>query len=258
MTRPTESNGSWSGRRSPEPAACRSLYRPAALAAIGLVALTILHSAVFFVVGLPATVHDWFDLYARNPVGGLLAFELLMVLYVVVSVPVVLALGATLARGAPALAAVYVGLAFVGIVAFTSARPAFEMLTLANGYAAATTEVGRAAFIAGGEMAMAVFHGTAFWTSYLLGSGGGVVLGVAILRTGVFSRKTAALRLASSVFDLGLFIPGIGLGIALLSILCLLGFNLLVARQLWALGREDARIGVGLAPTSATGTGAAR
>jgi hypothetical protein len=222
----------------PEPGTWHPLYRLAALAAIGLVVLTILHSAVFFVVGLPSTVPDWFALYARNPVGGLLAFELLMVLYVVVSVPVVLALGAALWRAAPSLAALYVALALVGTVAFIAARPAFEMLSLANGYAAATTEAQRSAFLAAGEVTVAVFHGTAFWTSYLLGSAGGVVLAVAILRTGTFSRTAAGLRLASSVFDLGLFVPGIGLGIALLSVVCLLGFNLLAARRLWTMSRE--------------------
>ena len=215
----------------------RLLYRIGAIAAVGLAVLTILHSVVFSVVGLPENVADWFDLFIRNPIGGLLAFELLMVVYVVMSVPVVLALYGALRPTSASLMALYVALSLVGIVAFIAARPAFEMLSLSDGYSAATSEAERAAYLAAGTATYAAFHGTAFWVSYLLGSLGGLIVSAVILRGTVFSRRTAYVRVASSVFDFGLFVPGVGLLIALLSVVCLLAFNLMVARRLLQLAR---------------------
>jgi hypothetical protein len=215
----------------------RLLYRIGAIAAVGLAVIPILHSLVFAVVGLPEDVAAWYDLFTRNPIGGLLAFELLMVLYVVLSVPVVLALYAALRPTSASLAGVYVAVSLIGIVAFIGARPAFEMLSLSNGYAAATSVAERAAYLAAGTATYAAFHGTAFWVSYLLGSLGGLVLSAVILRGTVFSRRTAYIRIASSAFDFGLFVPGVGLLIALLSVVCLLVFNLMVARRLIQLAR---------------------
>jgi hypothetical protein len=55
--------------------------------------------------------------------------------------------------------AVYVGLSLVGIMAFIVARPAFEMLSLSDGYAAATSDAQRSAYLAAGEATLAVFPG---------------------------------------------------------------------------------------------------
>jgi len=213
------------------------LYRIGGVAAALMVAVTLLHSGVFFVVGLPSNIVEWFELFESNALSGLLAFELLLVIYVILSVPVVLALYAALRRTRPSLMSIYMALGLIGIVAFVASRPAFEMLALSNGYAAATTDAQRAAYLAAGEAALAVFDGTAFWVSYVLGSLSGLAISAVILQSAVFSRTTAYLRLASSVLDFGLFVPTIGLFIALLSVFCLLGFNILVARRLLQLGR---------------------
>ena len=215
----------------------KQLYRIGGITSSLLVVVTVLHSSVFFLVGLPTTVPDWFALFERSALSGLLAFELLMVAYVILSVPVVLALYVVLRRSSPSLMIVFVALGLIGTVAFIASRPAFEMLSLSHGYSAATTDAQRAAYLAAGESTIAVFHGTAFWVSYILGSIGGLVVSAAILRSAVFSKATAYLRIASSVLDFGLFVPTIGLFIALFSVFCLLAFNVLVARQLLRLAR---------------------
>jgi hypothetical protein len=219
----------------------RLLYGIAGGAALLLVASTLLHAAVFFVTGLPATVLDWFTLFGTNALLGLLAFELLPVVYVIVSVPVVLALCAALGRANPSLMAIYFALSFVGIIAFIVARPAFEMLSLSNSYAAAASDAERGLLLAAGESMLAIFHGTAFWVSYVLGSIGGLLVATAMLRTKLFSRKTAYLRIASSILDFGLFVPTIGLFISLFSVLCLLLFNGLIAHRLLRLAGESTR-----------------
>jgi hypothetical protein len=215
----------------------RWLYRTAGIAAALLAALTVGHAVVYFVAGLPGTVAEWFALFQRNGLLGLLAFELLMVLYAVLSVPVTLALWVALRRGNPSLMAVYAALSLVGVVAFIAARPAFEMLSLSHGYAAATTDAQRALFLAAGEATLAVFHGTAFWVSYVLGSLGGLLVSAVMLRTAVFGKPTAYLRIASSVLDFGIFVPAIGLFISLFSVVFLLIWDIMIARRLFQLSR---------------------
>ena len=215
----------------------KPLYRIGGVAAALLAVITLLHSSVFFLVGLPTNVLDWFGLFERNALSGLLAFELLMVVYVILAIPVVLALFVALRGHSPSLMTIYVALGLIGSVAFIASRPAFEMLSLSHSYAAATTDAQRAAYLAAGESTLAVFKGTAFWVSYVLGSIGGLVVSAAILRSAVFSRATAYLRIASSVLDFGLFVPSIGLYIALFSVFSLLAFNILIAGRLLRLAR---------------------
>jgi hypothetical protein len=217
--------------------AYKPLYRAGGIAAALMVVLTLLHSAVFFVVGLPTTILEWFQLFERSALGGLLASELLLVFYVILSILLALALFAALRKTSPSLMSIYLALTLVGVMAFIISRPAFEMLALSHGYAQATTDAQRAAFLAAGESTYAAFEGTAFWLSYLLGSIGGLLLAAAILRTTIFGRATAYLRMASSVLDLGLFIPTVGLFISLLSVFCLLGFHILIARRLLQMSR---------------------
>jgi hypothetical protein len=224
-------------------AAWRPLHTIGGVAAALSAALTVTHAAVFAAAGLPGTVLGWFALFGRSPLLGLLAFELLMVLYVLLSVPVVLALWAALRPADPGLMALYAALSLLGAVAFVAARPAFEMLLLSDGYAAATNDAQRSAYLAAGEATLAVFHGTAFYTSYALGSVTGLIVAAVMLRSAVFGRPTAYLRAASSVLDLGLFLPVVGLFVSLLSVLCLLAFNVLVARRLLQLGRGTAAAG---------------
>ena len=73
--------------------------------------------------------------------------------------------------------------------------------------------------------------------SYLLGSVTGLLSAAAMLQSGIFSRTTAYLRIASSVLDFGIFVPTIGLFISLGSVVCLLLFNALVAHRLFQLDR---------------------
>lgn len=215
-----------------------SLCKIGGVAALIMVAITLTQVVVFTVSPPPlkGNAGDWFALFQKSAFLGLLGFEVLLVIYVLLSVLVSIALFAALRRASPTLTAIFLVLTLIGSVAFISARPAFEMLSLSNQYSAATTDVQRSAILAAGEVMIAIFHGTAFLVSYILGSITGLLIAAAMLRSAVFSRTTAYLRIGSSVFDFGIFIPGIGLFISLLSVMFLLVFNILVARRLLQLG----------------------
>lgn len=228
---------------------CTTLYKLGGAAALVMVAIIIIQFVVFMTAPPPleGTAVDWFRLFHTCGIIGLVNFELLMVVYVIVSIPMSLALYMALRKANPSLTALFLALSMVGGMAFIAARPAFEMLYLSNGYAAAATESEKSMFLAAGQAILAAFHGTHFHLSYILGSLTGLIISWVMLKSSIFSKRTAYVRIASSVFDFGLYIPAIGLYISIFSVLFLLIWNLMVARRLFQLGQKSQAVAIDLA-----------
>jgi len=163
----------------------------------------------------------------------------LMIIYVILSIPVALSLYHVLRRTDPAFMALYVVLSLIGTMSFIAARPAFEMLSLSNQFTTATTEAQKSIFLAAGEATLVTFHGTAFHVSYLLGSLTGLIISIVMLRTTVFSKATAYVRIGSSIFDFGLYVPMVGMYLSIFSVLFLFVWNIMIARRLFQLARAD-------------------
>lgn len=216
------------------------LYKLAGTSALLMFAIVIIQLIVFITAPQPldGTAIDWFMLFQKNALIGLIDFELLMIIYVIVSVPIALSLYILLRRVNPSWTAVYLVLSLIGVMCFIAARPAFEMLYLSNGYATAGTDVERAMFLAAGEAELSRFHGTAFHISYILGSISGLTISLVMLRANIFSKATAYVRIASSAFDFGLYVPVIGIYIAVFSVLFLSVWNIMIARRLFQLAKE--------------------
>ncbi|RPI84323.1 MAG: DUF4386 family protein, partial [Chloroflexi bacterium] len=168
---------------------------------------------------------------------GLIGFEFLMVIYAIISIPIALALYFTLKNVSPSFTALYAALNLVCVLAFIVARPVFEMLSLSDGYAAATTDVQRSSFLILGQSLVNTFHGTAFHVSYILGSLSGLIISLVMLKSRIFSKNTAYFRIASSICDFGLYVPGIGMYISMFSVIFLFIWNIMIARRLLQLGR---------------------
>src|SRR5215208_5376043 len=142
----------------------KALYQFAAVAALLMVGIIIIQLIVFMTAPPPleGSAIDWFTLFRTNKLIGLIDFELLMILYTLISIPITLSLYHALRRTDPAFTALYVALSLVGVVCFIAARPAFEMLLLSDQFAAAATEAQKSSLLAAGEATLAAFHGTAF------------------------------------------------------------------------------------------------
>jgi hypothetical protein len=213
------------------------LYRIGGIASLLMIAIVPIQIAVFAVQPPPDTAIGWFELFGKNPVLGLLSFEFLFLLYGMLSVPLSLALYFAVRKTDPVLAVLYIALGMLSTVAVFTARPAFEMLYLSGQYATASTEAQRAVFLAAGESMLAVWHGTAYWVCYFLGSINGLIISVIMLKGRFFGKAIPCLRILSSVLDFTLFIPVIGLFLSIGSALALMVFNILVGRRLLQLGR---------------------
>ncbi|MCG2786436.1 MAG: hypothetical protein L6461_15195 [Anaerolineae bacterium] len=217
----------------------KPLYKTGGIALAAMAGIIIIQMFVFMTAPPPyeGSALDWFELFRANHLIGLVNFEVLMVVYVILSLLPTLALSVLHREASPSFVAIYLALSLVGVISFIIARPAFEMLSISNGYAAAATDMQRAAFLAAGETLLATFHGMAFQVSYVLGSLSGLIISLVMLKTNIFSKTTAYLRVASSICDFGLYIPVVGLYISLFSVFFLLAWNILVARRLFQLAR---------------------
>jgi hypothetical protein len=215
------------------------LYKFGGVAALAMVGIIVLQMISFMTAPPPleGTAIDWFKLFQNNKLFGLVGFELLMIIYMILSVPLTLALYHALKRTDGAFTTLYVVLSILAVAFFISARPAFEMLLLSNQFTAATTEAQKAVLLAAGEATVAAFHGTSFHVSYVLGSLSGLIISFVMLKSNIFSKATAYVRIASSIFDFGLYIPTIGIFISIFSVLFLLIWDFMVARRLFQLAQ---------------------
>ncbi len=216
------------------------LYQLGGIAALAMIAIIVIQLIIFMAAPPPltGTALDWFQLFQKNKLIGLIDFELLMVIYTVLSVPLALALYFALRRADQAFAALFIVLGLIGVTCLIVARPAFEMLYLSDRFAAAVTEAQKVSLLAAGEAKLATFHGTAFQFSYWLGSINGLIISLVMLKTTIFSRATAYVRIGSSVFDFGILVPVIGVYLSIFSVLFLFAWSIMLARRLFQLARS--------------------
>jgi hypothetical protein len=172
MMSQAESNTNW-----------KPLYRVGGVAALITAVLIPLQIIVFIAWPPPleGLVIDWFTLFQSNRLLGLLSLDLLLLVDYVLLVPIVLALYVTLRRTRESLMAIATALYFVAIAAYFASNTAFEMLSLSDQYAAATTDAQRAMYLAAGQAMLATFEGTAFQVSYVLASVAGIIIGAVML-----------------------------------------------------------------------------
>ena len=222
-----------------ERSAWTGLYKLGGAAALLMVLLFMVKIVVYIVWPPPRTATAYFNVFRSNKLLGLLDFDLLLVVDQALQVPICLALYIALRRVNESIMAVATALSLVSIAAFIAARPALEMLHLGGQYAAAATDAERAGLVGAGQAMLAIFNGTAFHTSYVLGSVAMVMVASVMLRGDVFSRAAAYVGIATGVIGFGLYVPGIGIVLAILSALGLQIWNILIARRFFQLAVPD-------------------
>jgi hypothetical protein len=209
MMSQAESNTSW-----------KLLYRVGGVSALITAVLIPLQIIVFIAWPPPleGTASDWFTLFQSNRLLGLLSLDLLLLVDYVLLVPIVLAIYVALRRTSESLMAIATALYFVAIAAYLASNTAFEMLSLSDQYAAATTDAQRSVYLAAGQAMLATFEGTAFQVSYVLASVAGIVIGAVMLRGDIFSRVAAYALILGDVIGLGLYVPKIGIYLSVISV----------------------------------------
>lgn len=217
--------------------AWRSIYRAGAAAAVAVLALVPVQMFVFVWWPPPSSVADWFALFQRLPLVGLVDMDLLMIVDNLLLGLTFLALVASLAPANRALVAVAAVAELLAIAAYFASNPAFEMLALSRRYAAATTDVERVTALGAGEAMLATWQGSAFNVSYLLGAAFILIISWVMLRSAVFGRATAFVGLVFGVLSLVPASAGrTGFILSLASLIPMWIWLILIARRLFQLG----------------------
>ncbi len=213
------------------------LYKVAGMAALITVVLIVVQMIVFILWPPPSTAIAYFNLFQDNALLGLLALDLLYVIDNALLIPILLALYVALRRTNEPFMIIGAALGFVGMAALFASNPAVSMHSLSGQYAAAATEAQRALFLAAGEAMLAVYSGTAYHVSLILGSVALVMISVVMLQSKIFSKATAYMGILANVLALGLYVPKTGIYILLFSVVFLWIWYILITRRLLQLGQ---------------------
>jgi hypothetical protein len=221
----------------------KKLYQIAGAAALITVAFIPIQIVVFLAWPPPgyeptsAAVIGWFALFHKNRLVGLLAMDLLLIVDEALAIPIALALYLALRRANESLMLVATTLSMTAIAAYFASNTAVSMLSLSGQYAAATTEAEKSLLVGAGQVLMAIYTGTAFHLSYVLGSVALLMVSTVMLRSNVFSKATAYAGILASVIGLGLYVPKIGLYLSILSVPFIAIWDILLGRRFFRLAR---------------------
>jgi hypothetical protein len=222
----------------------QGMFAAAGLGAI-LTALFIPLQVVVFIAWPPPASHSlaaWFELFTGNPLLGLVSLDLLMMVEQVLLIPIVLALWLLAHRASESAALLGAALWLSGGLLILASNTGFEMLSLARGHAAASATE-QATYLAAAQGMLASYWdmGTSFVFGYVLAAAGGILTGSAMLRGRLFGRAAGWLLVVANAIGLGIFVPGVGVVLALASVLILWAWFLWIGWSLLRLARLGAR-----------------
>jgi hypothetical protein len=198
-----------------------------------MLALVPIQLVVFAVFPPPDSVSGWYELFGRNRLVALVDLDALLLVDYLLAGLVFVALWVTLRPSAPAAANTMLVLELIAITTYIASNPAVEMMSLADRYSTAATDLQRQQILAAGEATIVTWTGTAFVMSYLLSAVATLLGSIVMLRTHAFTRTTGVVGIIYGVLNLvpsSAGTPGLVLSIA--SLLPMLVWLVLVARRL--------------------------
>jgi hypothetical protein len=178
-----------------------SLYKVGGLAAFFAIAVMIIEFIVLTIWPPPTTVLGWFTLFQSNRLLGLVDYGILDAVIVAFLGPMFVALYFALRRSNGTYVAVAVPFVFAGIASYWATNSSLAMLYLSDLYAAATSDAQRSAYLAAGQALNAVGqYGLLYSMGFFLVTIAGLIVSIAMLRSGVFSRTVAYVGIVGNVF----------------------------------------------------------
>lgn len=210
-----------------------TLYRVGGLSALVIVLFIPLQIIIFILYPPPTTVLDWFNLFQKNRIIGLLDMDLLLIIDQLLFGLIILALYVKLKHTDQSLMLIALVIGFMGIITYFSSTVAFDMLSLSDKYAAASTEAEKTALLTVGQAMVITWTGTAFDIGYILLGVSFLIIGYVMLRSAEFNKSISYAGIVTGIFSL---IPAsfgiIGLIFAFVSLLPMEIWLILLTRKL--------------------------
>ena len=154
---------------------------------------------------LPQSAMEWFTLLHAHPLVGLILLNAFDIVTFALAGVVFLALYAALRRTDRAFMTLSLPLALIGIAVYIASNPALPMIALSRQFAAAASEAERSVIAAVGQAVLAgkgvdsLGQNLAFTLVHIAG----LIVSIAMLRSGVFSKLTAYTGILFNAFGLG-------------------------------------------------------
>ncbi|MBZ0307472.1 MAG: hypothetical protein K8I82_15495 [Anaerolineae bacterium] len=216
------------------------IFKLGGIAALFGVAMIPIQVIVYSISPPPNLINEWFILFQKNPLLGLLNLDMLFLINNILLIPIYLALCIALkpTRESIVIMALISGL--VGIAAYIPSNTAFEMLKLSEQYTVGMPEAQQSIVLGAGQALIVQNSGTAFLVYYVLNAIALLLFAAAMFQSSVFSRNTAYAGITAGIL---MVVPStfgvIGLIFSFLSLLPWALFSILIARTLFQLGRQN-------------------
>ena len=213
----------------------KNLYRVGGVAALLMFVLTLVQSFIFITNPPPSTVIDYFALFQKSQILGLLDLDLLLIVINILLILIYLALYVALSRFNKSYTTIAFVIGLIGTTLFFASREAtFGMLSLSNQYAVAGTDAEKALLLAAGQTLLTIYNGTAFDLSYIFGGVVILIFSVIMLQSNIFGKATAYVGIVMGVLMLVPPTAGtIGLLLSLISLIPTLVWLIPIARRLF-------------------------
>ncbi|MDY0015599.1 MAG: DUF4386 family protein [Bacteroidales bacterium] len=217
----------------------KGLYKIGGIMALIIVLLIPVQMFIFIAWPPPDNVLDFFKLFHKNPLLGLLSLDLLYIVNNILLIFVYLGLYAALRRVNQASVLVAVILGLIGIAAYYASTVAFEMLALSKQYALAETTDLKFQCLTSGQLLLLTYKGTAFDVYYVLNAITLLILSRVMFLDNTFSKACAIWGLISGILMLIPTTAGtIGLVFGIASLIPWSVFSILIAKRLFQLHKE--------------------
>jgi hypothetical protein len=151
--------------------------------------LTQLLTTIFSGEPYPVTPEEWFTLFHRNPILGLIFLNALDIFSIAILGLLFLALYLALRQVNPSLMLVATFLAFLGIAAFVSSRANMVTATLAltEQYTTATTSAQSTQILAAGQAVMVLSRATPETIGFFFVAVASLIISIMLLKTDMFN-----------------------------------------------------------------------
>jgi hypothetical protein len=217
----------------------KGLYIAGGVAAFSTFLLIIIQIIVLVVWPPPTTVEGFFSLFQKNWFLGLLSLDLIYIVDSVLQILIYLGVYFVLRKTGESSMLIALIFGIVGITAYFASNTAFEMLSLSNQFAVATTEAQKTMLLAAGQVMLETYKGTAFDIYYVLNAIVLFIFSPVMLRSKLFSRATAYLGFLAGIL---MIVPSsagmLGLYFALASLIPWAIWLVLVGKRLLLFGRS--------------------
>ena len=214
----------------------RLLGKTAAFCSLAMLVLIPTQIIVFSLHRPPSEAKLWFDLFASNWFLGLIEMDLLYLIDNALVALVYLGLYEILKEKHRALMQIALLLGYIGIAAYYSSNPAFELWEAQRNYAQASTLIEQQTWLTIAESLILQWRGTAFNSYYILNGICLILISYALLKSDL-PRKIGVIGLISGIL---MSIPStagmIGLVISILSLIPWMVFLALMYKPLRSLG----------------------